>query len=249
MSQGSGSRFLGSNLKMASSRAATMALLDKAMELSATDERQFFFFPSMAFVAEASQRVHGSEVIVGSQGCSIHRTGAFTGEVSANMVAEVGGQAVMVGHYERVLAGETLHDFIQQSQRAHEAGLRVLFCLGERIQAENPGNARDLLDDIYALSAASDTQPWIIAYEPHWAIGEQGQRPSTSYVAARTQALRQGLDDCGWESVPILYGGSVDLDNAASLDPLVSGLFVGRAAWTPEGLARICEITQRKARQ
>lgn len=242
-------RFLGSNLKMANGREATMALLDTAVELSATDERQFFFFPSMVFVAEAVDRVAGSDVVIGAQGCSVHHSGAFTGEVSASMLAEVGAQAVMVGHYERVLAGESLDSFVKQARRAGEMGLRVLFCLGEQSKAQDPHDATDLLRDIEFISAELHTPPWVIAYEPHWAIGEHGQRPQTSYVKSRLEALRNGLNERGWNSVPIVYGGSVDTGNALSLDPLASGLFVGRAAWTPEGLTAICEMTQRKEKE
>lgn len=237
-------RVIGSNLKMASDRAATMALMDAAVELSAHDERQFFFFPSMVFVAEAVARVADSGVLVGGQMCSTHARGAYTGEVSAQMLADVGARIVMVGHYERVLAGESLADFIEQATRAQEAGLQVLFCLGEREQADEARDASDLLADVDVMHEALETEPWIIAYEPHWAIGERGRRPEMSYVSSRLSALREGLDNRGWEGVRLVYGGSVDPQNARELNPMADGLFVGRSAWTPEGLRTICELTK-----
>lgn len=237
-------RVLGSNLKMANDRAATMALMDAAAVMSAGDPRQFFFFPSMVFVAEAVERVAGSDVIIGGQMCSSHVSGAYTGEVSARMLVEVGAQAVMVGHYERVLAGETLADFIQQATRAQEVALRVLFCLGEREQADDAHDASDLLADVDAMLATLPQKPWIVAYEPHWAIGEHGRRPALDYVAARLAALRAGLDERDWRGVRLVYGGSVDPQNAPHIDPMADGLFVGRSAWTPEGLRTICQVTR-----
>lgn len=237
-------RVIGSNLKMASDRDETMALLDAAVQLSAECERQFFFFPSMVFVAEAVQRVAGSDVIVGGQTCSRHVSGAYTGEVSARMLAQVGANAVMVGHYERTLAGESLQDFIDQAMRAQEADLRVLFCLGERDQTDDPHDASDLLTDVDAMRAAGLDAPWIVAYEPHWAIGETGRRPEPGYVSARLAALRFGLDERGWRESRLVYGGSVDRDNARDIDGLADGLFIGRAAWTPEGLRAVCEATK-----
>lgn len=241
-------RFIGSNLKMANDRNSTMALLDEAVELATHDDRQFFFFPSMLYVAETIQRVAGSPVFIGSQGCSVHRAGAYTGEVSAQMLRDAGAQVVMVGHYERVVAGESLDVFVEQAARAQEAGLRVLFCLGERDQATDPDDAGDLLSVVGVLQQRLDSAPWILAYEPHWAIGEHGSRPETSYVAARLSALRTGLREVGWEHVPMVYGGSVDSGNAEELDPLADGLFVGRSAWSPAGLREICTLTQAKER-
>ena len=235
--------YLGSNLKMANDRAATMALLDAAKKLSELDGRQLFFFPSMVFLAEAVQRVAGSSVLIGSQGCSPHASGAFTGEVSATMLTDVGVQTVMVGHYERVLAGERLATFIMQAIRAQEVGLRVLCCLGERTKARSPSDASDLLKEVEEYKSALVNRPWLLAYEPHWTIGEQGVRPDIEYVEARLSALRTGLNEEGWNDVPLVYGGSVDEKNAVAIDALTAcdGLFVGRAAWTPNGLIRISE--------
>jgi len=233
---------------MANDRESTMALLEAAVELATRDARQFFFFPSMIFVSEAVQRVAGSPVFIGSQGCSVHRSGAYTGEVSAQMIRDVGAQAVMVGHYERVVAGESLDLFVAQAARAHEVGLRVLFCLGEREQARNPDAVSDLLSDVAVLQRRLPDAPWVLAYEPHWAIGEHGTRPESAYVSARLSALRTGLREVGWEHVPVVYGGSVDSGNAEELDPLADGLFVGRSAWSPAGLREICTLTQAKER-
>ena len=229
---------------MALGRAGTMKLLDRAVSLDETSRRRMFFLPSSIFLSEAVERVAGSNIMLGSQGCSVHDEGAFTGEISAKMIAEVGADFVMVGHFEQVMKGETLGNSIEQSLRATEAGLKVLFCIGEATVAIEPRELGDLKASLDALVAELDLPPWVIAYEPHWAIGERGSLPDLPYLRLRLESLRAALDERGWRAVPVVYGGSVNAANATEIDGIAGcdGLFVGRAAWAPEALEGLVNL-------
>lgn len=229
---------------MALDRSGTMKLLGKSKTLVETSTRQMFFLPASIFLAESVEQVADSDILIGAQGCSVHRSGAYTGEVSAQMISEVGAHLVMVGHYEQVLKGETLSDAIEQSLRAHEVGLKVLLCLGEPTPAADPRLLEELLSALDLVVDAFQSPAWALAYEPHWAIGERGSTPSQTYLRSRIDSLRTALDERGWVSVPIVYGGSVNLANAKEIDAITAcdGLFVGRAAWAPEGLERLANL-------
>lgn len=221
--------WFGSNLKMALSGDSTLELVECVTEFSDRGPRALVV--SYPFLASAADRARGSSVRIGAQGCSRFERGAYTGEVSAWDIAEAGCSFVMVGHAERVAAGETLEDMADQVSMCRKAGLSVVLCVGEPEQV--PVDSRDLIAQTDAVLEGRLEAGDVIAYEPHWSIGDRGRAAPADYVAERMGRLRDHLGP----DTPVVYGGSVNATNAGDLlaVPGNSGIFVGRAAWTPEG--------------
>lgn len=191
-----------------------------------------------------------SPLLLGAQNAHQGPEGAGTGEVSMRMVADAGAELVELGHSERrASAGETDETVALKVRAALDAGLRPLVCVGE------PGPVRDAGEEIgfvaaQVAAALAPVRPEergrvLLAYEPVWAIGEHGRRPETAEVApVLAEVARLGGGGTDGERPLVLYGGSVDQGNAAALleDPSTDGLFVGRAAWEPEGFLGLLAI-------
>lgn len=183
---------------------------------------------------------------IGAQDCHMQTSGAHTGCLSAAMLAEAGASWTIVGHSERRQdQSETDADVAAKALAAKAAGLRVILCVGESLDVRDAGNAEAVVSAQLLASlpngAAAD---WLaIAYEPIWAIGT-GRIPTMEAVATMHAALRAALasrigDDA--QGMRILYGGSMNGDNAAELLAIadVDGGLVGGASLTAEKFAPI----------
>src|SRR5438067_7011392 len=160
--------------------------------------------------------------------------GAFTGEISAPMLLELGVQGSIVGHSERRQHfGETDETVRMRTDHALEAGLRVIACVGELEHERERGETEDVLRR--QVSVLSHHDNLVIAYEPVWAIGTG--KTATPEQAQEAHALIKGLLD-----VPVLYGGSVKPENAAELmgQRDVDGALVGGASLDVESFTAIC---------
>ena len=164
--------------------------------------------------------------------------GAYTGEISPQMLVELGVQGTLVGHSERrQLFGETDATVARRARAALEAGLGVIACVGETLEQRESGDTELVLKiQVEAIAfAAGDHDRLVLAYEPVWAIGT-GQT-ATPEQAGEAHAFIRGLLDR-----PVLYGGSVKPENAAELlgRPEVDGALVGGASLDPDSFAAIC---------
>jgi len=193
--------------------------------------------PPATLVAAFAARAEGSGVWIGGQDCSAEDFGAFTGDISAPMLADAGARAVIVGHSER----RTYHQESDAQVRAKtlaawRAGLMVIACVGEtefeRQAAATLSRLERQLDE--SLPDGSKPDKLVVAYEPVWAIGS-GRTPTPSEVAEVHGFIRQRLlARFGWDGqeVRILYGGSVKPSNAQELLHVdnVDGALVGGAS-------------------
>jgi triosephosphate isomerase (TIM) len=166
--------------------------------------------------------------------------GAYTGEVSAPMLVELGVAGAIVGHSERrQYFGETDETVARRAVAALEAGLRVIACIGESLEERQSGQMELVLRlQVEALKdVAGAHERLVIAYEPIWAIGT-GQT-ATADQAREAHEFVKGLLD-----VPVLYGGSVKPDNAEELlsEPGVDGALVGGASLDVESFTELCRI-------
>ncbi len=213
---------------------------------------QLFVLPAhTALSAVAGELADLPEVWVGAQSAHPGPEGAGTGEVSVRMVAEAGARIVEVGHSERRAARGEDDAFVAACTRAVlDAGLVPLVCVGEPLEARRAGGAVDHVVG-QVRSALSSLTPRevtevVVAYEPVWAIGSAG-RPAepdevAPVVAAVAEEASRLVGDAAGEGLrALLYGGSVDQGTAPAMlgVPSVDGLFVGRAAWDPQGLLGI----------
>jgi triosephosphate isomerase len=229
--------------------------------LSAVSREQVEMFVLPPFTSLHAAHAAFSLLPVGIGGQNMHweASGAWTGEISAPMLVEAGCRYVELAHSERLQHFGETYEFVRRKVNiAMASGLVPILCLGEMAEDKQQGRADQVLAD--QVSTALKDQPAhkipeiILAYEPRWAIGA-ADAASPEYVAARHAALRRWLQDNYGahvaEKTRIIYGGSVNAQNGPALleCPDVDGLFVGRAAWTPEGFAEIAEIVARAAAQ
>lgn len=212
-------------------------------------DRTVVLFPSAVSVHPVvAARANRTDIKVGVQNIHTEEKGAFTGETSASMARDAGAEFALVGHSERRhVFGETDAETARKCAVALANGLTPMLCVGETIHQREAGATIDVvigqlragLAELDRGGVASVT----VAYEPVWAIGTG--RTATPADAAEVHAvIRRMLGDVGGrdgESVPILYGGSVNRQNAASLLAAqdVDGLLVGGASLDPEAWAAI----------
>jgi triosephosphate isomerase (TIM) len=191
----------------------------------------------------------GASVAVGAQNVHHELTGAYTGEVSAPMLAGL-ATWVVVGHSERRRdAGETDQLVSRKAARARAAGLRVILCVGEQLAEREFGRAEEVVrgqvrGSLEALEPGGDPAWLTIAYEPVWAIGT-GRNAQGADAAAMAGVIRDTLDELGYpdrgEAVPVLYGGSVSSANIDEFmaEPSIDGALVGGASLKPDEMAAI----------
>jgi triosephosphate isomerase len=196
--------------------------------------------PPFTLLAACSEACEGTPVAVGAQDCHPESTGAFTGEISAEMLKDVGASWVIVGHSERRAAGEADADVRAKAQGAGRAGLGVIVCVGETLAERDAGRAatrtrEQLRGSLPRKGASGAPHEAAIAYEPVWAIGS-GRTPSLADIAEMHAAIRAELAELRGAAVArkmrILYGGSVKPSNAAEILALdgVDGALVGGAS-------------------
>ena len=182
--------------------------------------------------------------VLGAQDVSAQSSGAYTGEVSATMLAEFGVGLVLVGHSERrQYHGETSAMVVQKGLRAVAAGLIAVVCVGESLAAREADQVEQVLDEQLApvLAQASN---WgarlVLAYEPVWAIGT-GKTATPQQAQAVHAYLRRRLSAVGLGDTPLLYGGSVKAANAAELFAMadIDGGLIGGASLVASEFAAI----------
>ena len=238
------------NWKMHGSRAENAQLVGGLLDLLQPGKRaEIMVCPPFPYLMETARLLKDSGVALGSQSVCAEAQGAFTGEVSAAMLKDVGCQYVLVGHSERrQLYGENDNLVARKFVAAQSQGLVPVLCVGETLE-EREGDqttavvARQL-EAVLAVSGIQSLARAVIAYEPVWAIGT-GRTASPEQAQAVHAMIRAKLaerDATIGGSVRILYGGSVKASNAQELFamPDIDGGLVGGASLKADEFARIC---------
>jgi triosephosphate isomerase (TIM) len=195
--------------------------------------------PPLVSLAVAVQLLAGTEIAVAAQNVHWEKEGAYTGEISAAMLRELGVYGAIVGHSERrQYFGETDETVAKRARAALAAGLFVIACVGETAQERGRGETEKVLRRQVSVLEGDDNL--VIAYEPVWAIGTG--KTATPEIAQEAHAFLRSLLD-----VPVLYGGSVKPDNAEQLlgQPDVDGALVGGASLELDSFTAICRAGAR----
>ena len=230
--------------------------LDQASILATALTSQSFpqikriLFAPHPYLVPMSVPLTGTALELGGQDCHFADHGAFTGDVSAAMLRDCGASFVLLGHSERRAAhGETSDIIAQKITAALAQNLDVMLCVGETSAERDDEKAEQVVIDQLQASTPENAPParLMIAYEPVWAIGT-GAVASPDDIAAMHKVIASVMAErYGANHVPpILYGGSVNANNAALLFsiPLVSGALVGGASLDAGAFASICAAAQ-----
>jgi triosephosphate isomerase (TIM) len=229
---------IAGNWKMNGLKASAVEL--KAMMDGAGDvagKADLLICPPATLLLGFARVAENSAISLGAQDCHVAASGAHTGDISAEMIADAGGTAVIVGHSERRADhGESDATIRAKASAAIAAGLTAIVCVGETEAQRDAGMTIDIVSTQLAGAVPDDAPAGqlAIAYEPVWAIGT-GRTPTLAEVADVHGAIRNALiarfSDAG-ETIRILYGGSVKPTNAADLMSVaqVNGALVGGAS-------------------
>lgn len=238
------------NWKMHGSVAFTRDMIQTlAATVTVNEAVTLLVCPPMLYLTQAIQAASHTAIKVGAQNCAeIQTTGAYTGEVSATMLADVGCGYVIIGHSERrALYGETDALVAEKTKVALAAGLTPIVCVGETLAEREAGEAETViakqLDAVSQVIGAAGWSRAVIAYEPVWAIGT-GKTATPEQAQEIHAFIRQHLaklDVNMANAMTILYGGSVKPDNAASIfsQPDVDGGLIGGASLNSDDFAKI----------
>ncbi len=233
--------FIAGNWKMNLDRAKAVALAEGVAKAAASVEGvDMAVCPPSCYLEAVGKAVAGSKVALGAQNMYHEKEGAFTGELSASMLLDVGCKYVILGHSERRhILGETDADINKKVLAALAAGLSPIVCVGELLSEREAGKTAEVIRTQFDGSLAGLTEEQmlkiVIAYEPVWAIGtgkvatpQQAEEVHSDLRKLIANRYNQNVAD----SICIQYGGSVKPDNAAELlaQPNIDGALVGGAA-------------------
>jgi triosephosphate isomerase len=229
---------IAGNWKMFKGPAEAGAFCRELREADLPDDVDVVVCPPYVSLETAVQSLAGTEIGVFAQNCHWELEGAFTGEVSAAMLQELGVYGTLIGHSERrQWFGETDETVALRVRTALEQGLHVIACVGESEAEREAGETDAVLRRQVGVLEADENL--VIAYEPVWAIGT-GKTATPEMAQQAHETIKSVLD------LPVLYGGSVKPDNAAELmsQAAVDGALVGGASLDVESFAAICRASR-----
>jgi len=232
---------IAGNWKMHKNQAESLAFVQAfKSETDDTDEnREIILCAPFTSLTVMSKNLHGSRVMLGAQNIHWELEGAYTGEVSGEMLTEIGVNYVIVGHSERrQYFGETDETVNLRLKAAQKFKLKPILCVGETKAQRDAGETENIITNQIKKNLVDvDQSNLIIAYEPIWAIGT-GDTCESTEANRVIGVIRQQLDH---KNVPIQYGGSVKPSNVDEImaQPEIDGALVGGASLDPADFARI----------
>ena len=240
---------IAGNWKMNQNQTEAKALIAQLKPLVDKAKCEVICCVPYTSIAAACEAASGSNIKIGAQNCHWAASGAFTGEISADMLKEMGVGYVVIGHSERrQYFGETDQTVNARTRAALDAGLKVILCVGELLEQREAGITQEIcsLQTKIALAGISreELSRVIIAYEPVWAIGT-GKTATSAQADEACGCIRDVIaklyDKSAADAIVIQYGGSMNAGNAAELlaMPNVDGGLIGGASLKAEDFAVI----------
>ena len=238
------------NWKMNSSKESVNILIEGILSGMNETSSEVIVCAPFPYLSQVESLIQGSSLMLGAQNLNVNSAGAYTGEVSADMIKDFGAQHVIVGHSERrSLYAETNAIVAEKTKTAIDAGLTPLLCVGESLEDRESGNTEAIVEEqinaVIDLIGIESFDQVIIAYEPVWAIGT-GLTATPEQAQAVHLFIRSLLADSSEKiakRTPILYGGSMNAGNAADLISCsdIDGGLIGGAALKAEDFLQICK--------
>lgn len=227
------------NWKLHGDRESSRQLLDAVIAGQRPEGVEVAILPPLPYLSELIERYGNCGLAFGAQDVGEHQRGAFTGEVSADMLMDVGCRFALVGHSERRLHHNECPELVAEKfAAARRAGLTPILCVGENEHQRQAGQTawalQKQLEPWLNRRGCTELEGCILAYEPVWAIGT-GRTASPEQAQDAHAFIRGEIRGCGGkmaDSLPILYGGSVKPSNATELfaNPDVDGGLIGGAS-------------------
>lgn len=247
-------KFMGGNWKMNGNKQVLVKLVEKMCELGIDQykEMDIVVFPSFVYLDEIKKSLKDSVIKLGAQNQADQLQGAFTGEVSPNMLSDVGCEYVLLGHSERRhIYGETNEMIARKFKLANEQNLLPVLCVGEteseRLQGQTEQVIAKQLESVIAYTGIESFSKAVIAYEPVWAIGT-GRVAVPQDVQMVHQFIRAVIakkDESIAQKIRIIYGGSLKPDNAAEIvsQADVDGGLIGGASLKAQDFVMLCQLS------
>ena len=243
-------RIVAGNWKLHGSRAFATALVGQIAAEAPVPGVELLVLPPLPYLGDLIEDFEGTPLVFGAQDVSSNEQGAYTGEVSASMLVDVGARYGLCGHSERrQYHGESSELVARKFRAALNAGLRPVLCLGERLEHRDAGQAEEViaaqLQPVLDLVGVEGFADAVVAYEPVWAIGT-GEVATPADAQEVCQAIRgqvrEAFGDAAADGVRILYGGSVKAANVAGImaENDVDGCLVGGASLQADEFGGIC---------
>lgn len=246
---------IAGNWKMNKTPAQAKALIEEIIPLVKDADCKVVCCVPFVDLSAALEAAKGTNIAIGAENCHWAESGAFTGEIAANMLTEMGVEYVVIGHSERrQFFGETDKTVHDRVRAALNAGLKILLCVGEMLEDRENGITEELvrLQTKIALKdvTADEMKNIIIAYEPVWAIGT-GKTATSAQANEVCKAIRELIAELYCEdtanATTIQYGGSMNAKNAEELldQPDVDGGLIGGASLVAQDFSVIVKAASR----
>ena len=236
---------IAGNWKMHKGVSETSAFIESLLATDPTPAVDVVVSPPFTSLPTAAMLLTGSEIGLAAQNVHWESSGAYTGELSSEMLVEIGASWVIVGHSERrTLFGETDRTARDRARAAQQAGLTVIYCIGETLEERESERTFEVLESQTDGLGALESAELVVAYEPVWAIGTG--RTASPQQAQEAHAFVRGCLERAFsteraESIRILYGGSLKPTNAHELlsKPDVDGGLIGGASLDVDSFSAI----------
>ena len=231
---------LNCNIKEAKDLSSSILNILRDKDLSS----DVALFPPNIYIDTVKKIINNSNIFVGAQDCSIHISGAYTGDVSAQMLNDMKCEYIIVGHSERRIGKyETNNDVALKAKNVMENKMCPIICVGEDAKDRDAGNALNFIEKQLNESIPKNYyKDFIIAYEPIWAIGS-GKIPTIDSINEMFNMIRQWLLNNNIDNnIKILYGGSVNKENAKEIFSCrdLGGLLIGGVSLKAQEFSEIC---------